>query len=792
MALKDKLVEIYGKIGTSPKIILLIIVLIIIGFKLGRLGRSVDPHEGHEHQANGTSETKTEWWTCSMHPEVRLKNPDALCPKCNMTLIPLIIDDSSGGSMRQLVVSEEAKKLMDVEVAPVERKLVNATVRMVGKVDFDETNLEYITAWFPGRLDKLYVDYTGVTVNKGDHMVYMYSPELIGAQEELLQALEAVKGMSKSDLGLMQEMTAGTVDAAREKLRLWGLTAAQIAKIEKTGKVTDHMTINSPTSGIVIHKNALEGMYVETGTKIYTIADLSKIWIMLDAYESDLQWLRYGQEVEFTTVSFPGLAFKGTISFIDPILNEKTRTIKVRLNVPNPEGRLKPGMFVKAVVRSTVASGGKIMDASLAGKWICPMHPEIIKDDPGKCDICEMPLVQTETLGYASDDPSTAEKPLVIPVTAALVTGTRAIVYVQLPDTEKPTFEGREIVLGPRAGDYYLVRSGLKENEKVVVTGNFKIDSSLQIMAKPSMMTPEGAGGGGMHDHGPKEEKKGEESGKIDNGLSALTNYQLQTVIAKSKEVEKAVKSQDISKARAAFKQLAKSLENVDTEMITGHMEMLWMEFHMRLGNDAIEGSEAQTIKDAEKTAKSLGENIRSFAAKFSLTDGDKHAKSKRENISNDFRGQLANVFEAYFAMHKALANDNANLAVKSAKDISTALKKVDMKLLSGSDHDIWMKSLAGLKQPLAKSTESKDIGTIRKNFAPLSQQIVSLARHFGSVVGKPVFVTHCSMALDNTGADWLQEDKGILNPYFGASMLKCGSVEGVVDVKDIWEKTDE
>ena len=139
MALKEKLIEIYGKIGTRPKIILLIIVLLLIGFKLGRIGRPVDPHAGHTDQSDGSSETKVKWWTCSMHPDVRSLNPDALCPKCNMTLIPVIIDDSSGGSLRQLVVSEEAKKLMDIEVAPVERKFVDADVRMVGKIDFNES-----------------------------------------------------------------------------------------------------------------------------------------------------------------------------------------------------------------------------------------------------------------------------------------------------------------------------------------------------------------------------------------------------------------------------------------------------------------------------------------------------------------------------------------------------------------------------------------------------------------------------------------------------------------------------
>ncbi len=165
--------------------------------------------------------------------------------------------------------------------------------------------------------------------------------------------------------------------------------------------------------------------------------------MLLDAYESDLPWLRFGQRVEFTTESYPGEIFVGQVAFIDPVLNRDTRTVKVRVNVVNDDGRLKPEMFVRATVKSQVASGGRVLDPSLAGKWISPMHPEIVKDEPGVCDICGMPLVRAETLGYVTAEPNEGAKPLVIPASAALLTGKRAIVYVQVPDAEKPTYEGR-------------------------------------------------------------------------------------------------------------------------------------------------------------------------------------------------------------------------------------------------------------------------------------------------------------------------------------------------------------
>ena len=401
-------------------------------------------------------------------------------------------------SMRYLTLSVLAQKLAAIQVAPVEKKFVTAQVRMFGKVDYDETRLAYITARVPGRLDRLYVDYTGIPVKKGDHMVYLYSPEIFTAQEELIQALKGVKNITNSAIRPIREASLATLEAAREKLKLWGLTPSQIKKIERQKKPADHITIYAPMSGTVIHKDAIEGMYVGTGTRIYTIADLARLWVKLDAYEADIVWVRYGQEVELMTEAYPGESFKGRISFIDPILNTKTRTVAVRVNVDNKNGRLKPEMFVRAVVYSKVAKGGKVMDPGLAGKWISPMHPEIIKDRPGRCDICGMPLLRAEDLGYVKAEPK--EAPLVIPATAPLITGKRAVVYVRMPDHET-LFEGREIVLGPRAGDYYLVRTGLQEGELVVVNGNFKIDSAMQIQAKPSMMNPEGGGMGAGHRH---------------------------------------------------------------------------------------------------------------------------------------------------------------------------------------------------------------------------------------------------------------------------------------------------
>ena len=490
--------------GRAATVVLVGLIGFVLGFGFGfLLGLRGEPaYPGAAGKPAEVAAAETTSWTCSMHPQIQLPQAGK-CPICFMDLIPVAVGAEEVGE-REISFSEAALKLMEVETTPVERKSVSAEVRVVGKIDYDETRVKHITSWVRGRIDRLYVDFTGITVRKGDHMVYLYSPALLSAQEELLQASKAAANLEGGS-ELIAESVRATLEAVREKLRLLGLTEEQIEQIAKTGEPVDHLTIYAPIGGIVVHKSATEGMYVDTGTKIYTIADLSQLWVKLDAYESDLMWIRYGQQVEFTTEAYPGEVFAGRISFIDPVLNAKTRTVKLRVNAANPDGKLKPGMFVRAMVRATVAAGGRVMAAEMAGKWICPMHPDIVKDGKGICDICEMDLVTTESLGYVAVD-ETGEAPLVIPASAPLITGKRAIVYVQVPDRDKPTFEGREIVLGVRAGDYYIVESGLGEGETVVTNGNFKIDAALQIQAKPSMMKP--AGGlmpvghhGGGHDN---------------------------------------------------------------------------------------------------------------------------------------------------------------------------------------------------------------------------------------------------------------------------------------------------
>ncbi len=446
---------------------------------------------------NESHSSETQVWTCSMHPNVQLPE-SGQCPICFMDLIPL---ESESGSLQpnQLSMSESAMKLASIETIPAAYGIAKMEIHLSGKVEYDESRIRNITAWVPGRLERMFVDYTGITVNKGDHMMELYSPEVYTAQEELIQARKLVESSSgQSAFG--QKNVKATLAASREKLRLMGLLDKQIKKIESSESPTNLITVYSPMTGVVIQKNGVEGAYVKTGTNIYTIADLSRVWVIFDAYESDLPWLAFGQNITFSAEAIPGETFKGHIAFIDPVLDAKTRTVKVRMNVQNPDGLIKPGMFVQGTIQATLDGDGKAINPELANKWICPMHPEVVRDQKGDCEVCGMDLVKSESMGLINTSGQKQEN-LLIPASAVLKTGNRAIVYVQIPGTD-PTFEGREVVLGSRVGDQYIVKYGLKEGELVVRKGNFKIDSAMQIAAKPSMMNPSGGPSGMGHNHG--------------------------------------------------------------------------------------------------------------------------------------------------------------------------------------------------------------------------------------------------------------------------------------------------
>ena len=705
------------------------------------------PAPGAEQEQASQEETKL--WTCSMHPQIRLPQPGK-CPICGMDLIPLKTQSGdqskSAATLRELRLSPYAEKLAEIQVHPVERRPVAHDVRMVGKIQYDETRLANITAWVPGRIDKLYVDFTGTVVDKGDPMASIYSPELLAAQQELIQSVRAARQVRRSSLDTIRKTAQATIEASRDKLRLWGLTPRQIDETLSRGTPSDHITIMSPLSGVVVHKDLLEGAYVKTGTPIYTVADLSSVWVKLDAYESDLVWIRKGQKVSFETEAYPGEVFSGTVDFIDPFLNEKTRTVKVRLNAPNPNGKLKPEMFVRAELHASLSGDG-------------------------------------EAEGSPTDG---VAAPLVIPASAPLITGKRAVVYVAVPE-EPGVYEGREIVLGPRAGDHYLVRNGLKEGELIVTHGNFKIDSALQILAKPSMMNPDGNIGSGGHDHGHGGmlPARGEASlPQSDMAVPESFKSGIQPGLDAFEQIQEAVKSERLPEIREGFSDLREILQENDAALaglLSGHPRMVWMELVMLIENDAVIGSQVETLQEAARTNEALNRHMGRLRRELGLYSAARIAEAAAvridEPVPEAFRTRISNLLDAYFAVHGALAHDRFDRVKAGAEVIAKAFSDVDPSVLQGQSRTSWMESASSLEKALSHLKQAGDITTARQHFEPLSEAMATIVKTFGIHPGRPVYQIRCSMAFGGKGATWLQEVKDVQNPYYGETMLGCGDV---------------
>jgi Cu(I)/Ag(I) efflux system membrane fusion protein len=263
-------------------------------------------------------------------------------------------------------------------------------------------------------------------------------------------------------------------------------------------KVSDRITLFSPIHGTVTEKMVVQKQMVKPGEMLYRLANLEAVWVYLDIYESELPWVQYGQMVETKSEAIPGQTFSGRVWFISPVLNEETRTVKVLLNINNTERKLKPGMFVSAVIRAELRSDGKPAPTGVEGQWSCPMHPLVVLPQAGQCPVCKMTLVQIPGTP-ASAKPEGDQLLLAVPVTAVLDSGVRKLVYVE---KAKGQFSPVEIVAGPRTDDSYPVLSGLNEGDMVAVRGSFLLDSQFQIRGLPSLFYKEGQAAVAGHQHG--------------------------------------------------------------------------------------------------------------------------------------------------------------------------------------------------------------------------------------------------------------------------------------------------
>ena len=658
----------------------------------------------HDHSHESTGESVDTIWTCSMHPQIQLPE-SGQCPICFMDLIEIHKESNvDRQSLRQISFDERARKLARVEVQPVTRGNAETEIRMVGKVDYDETRVGTITSWVNGRIDKLFVDYTGSYVKRGQAMAKVYSPELFTAQAELIQAAAALKRTEQSQNDIIKKTAARTLEASREKLRLLGLSKGQLQAIEKKGKPGRYVTLTAPMSGIVIKKDVNEGMYVKTGSPIYTLADLDQVWIILAAYESDLQAISLGQQIHFSVESYPGTRFQGKVSYIDPLVDVKTRTVRVRLNVDNSEAKLKPGMFVRAMASS---------------------EPENNVDN----------------------------QPLIIPVSAPLVTGKRALVYVQVPDKEG-IYIGREIILGPRQGEFYQVKSGLEEGELVVTRGNFKIDSAIQLQARPSLMNP-----------------YQEKTNPTDTTEASLFISKLNLLNQVFAEVSKAVHEKrpaDMSEMLTTF---GNNLKAIKAENIDSEKRLSWQELSMLLSSDIILLDETENERETEQLYTTLAEHFHMVRREFSLNDIDAARLG-----SPLLREKITGLLTRYLDLQQHLATDNFEAAHADGIALGPLAKKVSDEL-EQTDLD-QANALSGrLKSDIIKLVSAEQLSDVRTVFYPLSETIAKIVKTFGSAGKKPLYIQFCPMAFENKGATWLASSEEINNPYFGEMMLRCGEV---------------
>lgn len=485
-------------------IIITALVATIIGLGIGYLlfGGADANSEKIEHHTH-SHEAESEVWTCSMHPQIRQPEP-GICPICEMDLIPLETNTSNDPLV--LEMTEEAAKLANIQTILVGESGQNsgAVIRLSGKVQADERLASSQVAHLAGRIEKLYVSFEGEQVRKGQKLADLYSPELIAAQRELLESKQLV------------DLNPNLLEAARNKLKYWKIGEETIKMIEESEKIQETFPLYAQASGVVMERKVAVGDHLHEGEVLFELMNLSKVWLLFDAYEEDLANIKIGSQIEFTTPAIPNQTFKSTVTFIDPIINPNTRTASIRTEVKNTNRQLKPEMFVNGKLTSK----------------------------------------------------STQNTQLTVPKTAVLWTGKRSVVYVKVPDTKIPSFQYREVEIGEAIGGHYQIISGIEVGEEVVTYGNFTIDAAAQLNNQASMMNQKVNIKGEDPNAIPNYQATTPDAFK--QQLSELTDVYLQ--------LKDAFVATDADSASIAAKDVLQNLEKIKESLLQGDAQRYWMQ----------------------------------------------------------------------------------------------------------------------------------------------------------------------------------------------------------------------
>jgi len=396
-------------------------------YKVPAFHTLLHPHADNAAGGGAAKQEKTQY-TCPMHPFIVSDKPGA-CPICGMTLVPresmaANLSDNAAQSLGMVSMNPTQRLMANVATQKVARREFGLDTLAVGKVTWDERKVAKVSSRIGGRVEKLFVDFTGTRVVKGQPLLTIYSPDLVAAQREYLVALKGVERLKDSPYEDAREMSRSLVDASRTRLKLWGVTDDQLEELARTKEPGTVFTVFAHRTGVVTERLVSAGQYVMEGAALFSIAEMDPVWVQAEVHEFEISRVPPGTSAVVTTQAYPGREFHGKVAFVDPYMNVETRTLKIRVDLPNPGGLLKPDMFVRVAFRGRKGTV------------------------------------------------------LAVPESAVLVTGERAMSWVEV---EPNTFEPRMIRVGGRSNGTYEILSGLSEGETVVTSAGFLIDSESQL-----------------------------------------------------------------------------------------------------------------------------------------------------------------------------------------------------------------------------------------------------------------------------------------------------------------------
>ncbi len=523
------------------KTILIIAAALLVGWLVGHyfsakaLPESAT-EEDHNHQAGMPA--SEEIWTCSMHPQIR-QNEAGACAICGMDLIPLTANTSNDPLV--LEMTPAAVKLANIQTTIVGNTAhsVGKNFRLSGKVQADERLASSQVAHIPGRIEKLFVSFTGEKVTKGQKIAEIYSPELITAQGELLEALK------------LEKLNPKLLEAARSKLRYWKIKESIIKKIEEESVVQEVFPIYADASGVVTRRRVAVGDHLMQGESLFDLVNLQRVWVLFDAYESDLASINLGDRIEFTAAALPQRKFSAKVTFIDPVIDPKTRVAALRTEVRNPNTRV-------AALRTEVRNPNGVL------------KPEML------------------VYGILNQSAKNKEQ-LTIPKSAVLWTGTRSVVYEKIQATAVPSFRFKVIELGEAMGDQYQVISGLESGQEIVTHGNFAIDAAAQLNNQASMMN---------QDIGIKGVVEVEQLPDYTTELPEAFERKLMAVLETYLLLKESFVSTDSIEAAQRASEFQSALKNVPQNLLKGEAQDYWMEQQAALVAHAEKITELAEVAD--------------------------------------------------------------------------------------------------------------------------------------------------------------------------------------------------